>query len=128
MAPATAAQIAKQKGIRIYSIGVGKNGSITITDPYGFSTTQMETKIDEAALTNISDEEHLDVTGGKYFRATDSRMLRQVFEEIDSLEKSKINVNNFTQTEDNFTPWILLSLCALALQLLLRYTVLRRIP
>ena len=123
VAPATAAQIAKQKGIRIYSIGVGKNGSITITDPYGFSTTQMETKIDEAALKNISD-----VTGGKYFRATDSRMLRQVFEEIDSLEKSRINVNNFTQTEDNFTPWILLSLCALALQLLLRYTVLRRIP
>lgn len=123
VAPATAAQIAKQKGIRIYSIGVGTNGVIQITDPYGFSTTQMETKIDESALRNIAD-----VTGGKYFRATDSRMLRQVFEEIDCLEKSKINVNNFTQTEDNFTPWILVALCALAFQLLLRYTVLRRIP
>lgn len=123
VAPATAAQIARQKGIRIYSIGVGTNGTISITDPYGFSTTQMETKIDEEALKNIAA-----VTGGKYFRATDSRMLRQVFEEIDSLEKSKINVNNFTQTEDNFTPWIIVALCALGLQLLIRYTVLRRIP
>ncbi len=123
VAPSTAATIAKQKGIRIYAIGVGTNGSIRITDPYGFSTTTMETKIDEAALTNIAN-----VTGGKYFRATDSRMLRQVFEEIDALEKSKINVNNFTQTEENFMPWILGALCALCLYLIVRYTVLRRIP
>lgn len=123
VAPATAAQIARQKGIRIYSVGVGTNGSIQITDPYGFSTTTMETKIDEQALTNISN-----LTGGKYFRATDSRMLRKVFEEIDALEKSKINVNNFTQTEENFMPWIIVALAALALQLLLRYTLLRRIP
>lgn len=123
VAPSTAAQIAKQKGIRVYAIGVGTNGSIKITDPYGFSTTTMETKIDEAALQNIAS-----VTGGKFYRATDSHTLRNVFEEIDSLEKSKINVNNFTQTEENFMPWILLALCALCLQLLIRYTVLRRIP
>ena len=123
VAPSTAAQIAKQKVIRIYAIGVGTNGSIRITDPYGFSTTTMETKIDEGALTSLAN-----VTGGKYFRATDSRMLRHVFEEIDALEKSKINVNNFTQTEENFMPWILGALCALSLFLLIRYTVLRRIP
>lgn len=123
VAPATAAQIAKQKGIRIYAIGVGTNGSINITDPYGFSTTTMETKIDESALKNIAS-----TTGGKFFRATDSRMLRQVFEEIDSLEKSRINVNNFTQTEENFMPWILVALCAMAAYLTLRYTLLRRIP
>ena len=123
VAPSTAAQIAKQKGIRIYAIGVGTNGSIQITDPYGFSTTTMETKIDEAALENIAK-----TTDGKYFRATDSRALRQVFEEIDRLEKSKLNVNNYTQTEENFMPWILLAMCALALKLLLRYTLLRRIP
>lgn len=123
VAPSTAAQIARQKGIRIYAIGVGTNGTISITDPYGFSTTTMETKIDESALTGIAE-----ATGGKYFRATDGRMLRHVFEEIDSLEKSKINVNNFTQTEENFMPWILAALCALCLQLLLRYTLLRRIP
>jgi len=123
VAPTTAAQIAKQKGIRIYAIGVGTNGSIRITDPYGFSTTTMETKIDESALTNIAN-----VTGGKYFRATDSRMLRHVFEEIDALEKSKINVNNFTQTEENFMPWILGAILSLCLYLIVRYTVLRRIP
>ena len=123
VAPSTAAQIARQKGIKIYSIGVGTNGTISITDPYGFSTTTMETKIDEGALKGIAD-----VTGGKYFRATDSRMLRNVFDEIDKLEKSKLNVNNFTQTEENFMPWILVALCAMGLQLLFRYTVLRRIP
>lgn len=123
VAPATAAQIARQKGIRIYPIGVGTNGSIQISDPYGFSTTTMETKIDDEALRKIAS-----ATGGKYFRATDSRMLRQVFEEIDALEKSKINVNNFTQTEENFMPWLLVAMCAVVFQLMLRYTVLRRIP
>lgn len=123
VAPSTAAKIAKQKGIKIYTIGVGTNGSITITDPYGFSSTTMETKIDEAALKNIAAE-----TGGKYFRATDSRMLREVFAEIDSLEKTKLNVNNYTQTEEDFMPWVWAALAALLLQLLLRYTVLRRIP
>lgn len=123
VAPATAAQIAKEKGIKIYTIGAGTNGSIQITDPYGFSTTTMETKIDEAALKNIAN-----ITGGKFFRATDSRMLREVFNEIDSLEKTKLNVNTYTQTEDNFMPWLWLSICAYGLFLLLRYTVLRRIP
>ena len=79
VAPATAAQIAKEKGIKIYTIG-------------------------------------------------DSRMLREVFNEIDSLEKTKLNVNTYTQTEDNFMPWLWLSICAYGLFLLLRYTVLRRIP
>lgn len=123
VAPATAAQIAKEKGIKIYTIGAGTNGSIQITDPYGFSTTTMETKIDEAALKNIAG-----ITGGKFFRATDSRMLREVFNEIDSLEKTKLNVNTYTQTEDNFMPWLWLSIFAYCLFLLLRYTVLRRIP
>lgn len=123
VAPATAAQIAKQKGIRIYAIGVGTNGSIQITDPYGFSTTTMETKIDEAALKSIAS-----TTGGKYFRATDTHTLRNVFAEIDQLEKSKITVNNYTQTEENFLPWILTALVALSISLLLRYTILRRVP
>lgn len=123
VAPATAAQIAKQKGIRIYAIGVGTNGSIQITDPYGFSTTTMETKIDEATLKSIAS-----TTGGKYFRATDTHTLRNVFAEIDQLEKSKINVNNYTQTEENFLPWILTALVALSISLLLRYTILRRVP
>lgn len=123
VAPSTAARIAKQKGIKIYTIGVGTNGSIQITDPYGFSTTTMETKIDEQALKSIAD-----LTKGKYFRATDSKMLADIFSEIDSLEKTTLDVSKFTYTEENFLPWILVALCAITLRLLLRYTVLRRIP
>lgn len=121
--PVTAAQIAKQKGIKIYTIGVGTNGKIQIADPYGFSSTTLETKIDEPLLTNMAK-----LTGGKYFRAKDERMLKHVFEEIDSLEKSSIDVNSVTLTQEEFMPWIWLAFAALALSLLLRYTVIRRIP
>lgn len=123
IAPATAAQIAHQKGIKIYTIGVGTNGTIQITDPYGFSTTTMETKIDEQALKEISK-----TTKGKYFRATDSKMLADIFQEIDSLEKTTLDVEKFVYTEENFMPWILCALIAFILSLLLKYTVLRRIP
>ena len=123
VAPTTAAQIAKQKGIKIYTIGVGTNGSIQITDPYGFSTTTMETKIDESTLKNMAS-----ITNGKYFRATDSKMLKDVFNEIDSLEKTTLDVNKITQTEENFMPWIMLAFASLWLQLLIKYTIIRRIP
>ncbi len=121
--PSTAAQIAKQKGIKVYTIGVGTNGTIQITDPYGFSSTTLETKIDEQSLKEIAA-----ATNGKYFRATDEKMLRQVFDEIDSLEKTVLDVDKYTLTDENFMPWVLLSLGALCLYLLMRYTVLRRIP
>lgn len=121
--PSTAAQIARQKGIKVYTIGVGTNGSIQIKDPYGFSSTTMETKIDEQSLKEIAS-----ATGGKYFRATDTGMLRQVFDEIDSLEKTILDVDRYTQTEEDFMPWVLVALSALGLQVLLRYTLLRRIP
>lgn len=123
VAPFTAAQLAKQKGIKIYTIGVGTNGTIQITDPYGFSTTTMETKIDEGTLKNMAD-----LTKGKYFRATDSKTLANIFAEIDSLEKTELDVEKFTQTDENFMPWLGLALLALVLSNLLRYTVLRRIP
>lgn len=121
--PSTAAQIAKQKGIKVYTIGVGTNGTIQITDPYGFSSTTMETKIDEQSLKQIAS-----VTGGKFFRATDEKMLRDVFEEIDSLEKTVLDVDKFTLTDENFMPWILVAICAMCACLLMRYTLLRRIP
>lgn len=121
--PSTAAQIAKQKGVRVYTIGVGTNGNIKIPDPYGFSSTTIETKIDEESLQEIAQ-----TTNGKYFRAKDEKVLRKVFDEIDKLEKSILDVDRFTYTEENFEPWILLALCSLGLYLLLRYTILRRIP
>lgn len=121
--PSTATQIAKQNGIRIYTIGVGTNGTIKISDPYGFNTTTIETKIDEDLLNQMAN-----ATGGKFFRAKNENMLSDVFKEIDKLEKSRIDVNRYTTTDDNFMPWMLGALIAYVLQLLLRYTVLRRIP
>ena len=121
--PITAAQIAKQKGIKVYTIGVGTNGTIQITDPYGFSSTTLETKIDEESLKKIASE-----TGGKFFRAKDERMLQEVFDEIDSLEKTVLDVENFTRTDEAFFPWVLAALACYALSMLLRYTILRRIP
>lgn len=121
--PVTAAQIAKQKGVKLYTIGVGTNGRIQIDDPYGFHSTSLETKIDEPLLKNMAQ-----MTGGKYFRATDENMLRDVFKEIDSLEKSRIDVNSVTLTEEEFMPWLWIAFGALVLSLLLRYTIIRRIP
>lgn len=121
--PSVAAQIARQNGIKIYAIGVGTNGKIRVQDPYGFSTNVMETKIDEKSLREITE-----ATGGKYFRATDTHMLRQVFDEIDSLEKTTLEVNKYSQTEEAFMPWILVALCSLVLFMMIRYLALRRIP
>lgn len=121
--PITAAQIAKQKGIKVYTIGVGTDGTMQITDPYGFSTTTIETKIDEASLKKIAEE-----TNGKYFRAEDEHMLSKVFAEIDTLEKTSLDVENYTRTDEAFFPWVLAAFIIYALQMLMRYTVLRRVP
>ncbi len=121
--PMTAAQIAKSKGIKVYTIGVGTDRNIQITDPFGFSTTTLETKIDEQSLKQIAD-----ITNGKYFRAKDEKVLQKVFEEIDRLEKTELDVENFTRTDEAFMPWMLAALIAYALSMLLRYTILRRIP
>lgn len=121
--PATAAKIAASKGIRVYTIGVGTDGSITVTDPYGFSSTTLETKIDEESLKSIASE-----TGGKYFRAKDERTLKDVFSEIDKLEKTKLDVDRYTRVDENFMLWVAISAGALLLLLLMRYTVLRRVP
>lgn len=121
--PSTAAVIAKQNGIKVYTIGVGTNGTIQITDPYGFSTTTLETKIDEQSLKSIAEQ-----TGGKFFRAKDEKMLQNVFREIDSLEKTQLDVENFTRTDEAFFPWVLAAAICYILSMTLRYTVLRRVP
>lgn len=121
--PETAAKIAAGKNVRVYTIGVGTDQTVTITDPYGFSSTTLETKIDEASLRNIAN-----LTGGKYFRAKDERMLENVFAEIDKLEKTKLDVERFTRTDENFMPWVWTALAAMGLVVLMRYTILRRVP
>ena len=79
--------------------------------------------IDEATLQNIAQS-----TGGKYFRATDNRVLEDVFHEIDALEKTQMDVRHFSHTEDNYMLWAWLALGFFALEMFLRYTVLRSIP
>lgn len=120
--PTTAAQIAAQKGIRVYTIGIGTNGSAQYVDPYGVATT-IETTIDTETLKKIAS-----MTGGKFFRATDADMLSEVFTEIERLEKSKLEVNNFTRADENYMPWAWAALALFSVVLLIRYTILRRIP
>lgn len=123
VSPSTAAEIAHEKGIRVYTIAVGTDQSMQITDPYGFTTTTLDAKIDEESLKDIAQ-----TTGGKYFRATDEKMLASVFDEIDQLEKSRIDVSKYSRMDEHFFPWVLGALICFALMLILRYMVLRIIP
>ena len=127
VAPNTAADIARKYGIKIYTIGVGSNG--TADYPYSIDYAgniqyqRMPVVIDEATLKNIAA-----TTGGKYFRATSGSVLNNIFKEIDQLEKTQMDVQHFTHTEDHYEPWALLLLGLLLLSLLLDYTILRHIP
>lgn len=123
VAPSTAAEIAALKGIKVYTIGVGHDGKSVYVDPYGFSSTTIDTPIDEETLKEIAS-----ATDGKYFRATDSHALRDVFGEIDSLEKTGMDTESFQRTEEAFMPWVIAALCCFGLVLLLRYTILTKIP
>ncbi len=127
VAPMTAAEIAKEKGIKIYTIGVGSNGSALYpvgTNIYGRMEYQrLPVVIDEGTLKSIASK-----TGGKYFRATSKNVLKDVFDEIDALEKTQMDVRNFSHTEDYYMPWALLLLALLCVDIICRYTVLRNIP
>lgn len=126
VAPLTAAQIAKQLGIKVYTIGIGTNGQAPypMVNMFGRIEYQMQpVVIDENTLRQIST-----ATGGKYFRATGNRVLSEIFEEIDKLEKSEIDVRHFSHTEDCYLPWAIAALALLLLELILRTTWLRTIP
>ena len=127
VAPNTAADIARKFGIKIYTIGVGSNGSadypVAIDYAGNIQYQRMPVVIDEATLKNIAA-----TTGGKYFRATSGSVLSDIFKEIDQLEKTHMDVQRFTHTEDHYEPWALLLLGLLLLNLLLDYTMLRHIP
>lgn len=127
VAPLTAAEIAKKFGIKIYTIGVGKNGEARYPvgrNFYGKMEYQMlPVVIDEATLMSIAS-----TTGGKYFRATNKNVLKDVFNEIDQLEKTRMDVRNFTHTEDNYMMWAYLLLALVAIDFVARYTMLRNIP
>ena len=124
IAPLTAAEIAKTFGVRVYTIGVGSMG----TAPYpvqtalGIQYMDLPVEIDEDVLKDIAAS-----TGGKYFRATDNNSLLKVYEEIDQLEKSKIDVRQFIKKEELFMPFAVAALILLFIDLLARLTIFRNI-
>lgn len=127
VAPLTAAEIAQKEGIRIYTIGLGTRGTAETPYAQGFGGEllykPMPVTIDEESLKKVAQ-----MTDGKYFRATDNDVLTSIFNEIDKLEKTKIDVKNFTNTQDNYMPWAWALLLLVLLNLTISYTVLRRIP
>lgn len=123
VAPSTAADIAALKGIKVYTIGIGRDGKSVYVDPYGMSKTSIETPIDEAALKEIAKK-----TGGEFFRVTDANTLAKVFKEIDTLEKTRMNIENYQRTDETFMPWVLAALACFTVVILMRLTVLNKVP
>ena len=126
IAPLTAAEIAKAQGIRVYTIGVGTEGMAPYPaiDMFGNLTfVNQKVEIDEKVLKAISD-----MTGGRYFRATDKEKLKAVYDEINQLEKSKIEVMEHISYHELFLTWALAALGLLFAEFLLSNLVLKRIP
>ncbi|MGM0566316.1 MAG: vWA domain-containing protein [Bacteroidota bacterium] len=123
--PQSAAEIAQLHGIRVYTVGVGSQGTAPypVQGMFGTRYQQMEVEIDEDLLREMAD-----MTGGKYFRATDKEKLQAVYEEIDRLERSKIDVTEFQEKAEEFLPLLLIAFALLALEFLLKNTVLKTMP
>lgn len=125
VAPVTAGEIAKTFGIKVYTIGVGSRGTAPypFQTPYGIQYQDIEVDIDEATLQQIAD-----ITGGAYFRATNTDALQAIYDEIDQLEKTKIQVNEFSKREELYHWFVLAMLVCLLGEMLLRQTVFKSIP
>ena len=120
--PYTAGEMAKLFGIRVYTIGVGSYGTAPypVQTPFGTQIQQMKVEIDEKLLAQIAG-----MTGGKYFRATSNQKLDEVYQEIDKLERSKIEVTEFRRLHEEFYPLVAWALALLLLEFLLRKTIFR---
>lgn len=118
--PNTAAEIAKQMNVRVYTVGVGTKGyaPYPIKTPFGVQYQQVPVTIDEPTLSNIAK-----ITGGQYFRATNNEKLRQIYEQIDKLEKAKIAVTQYHKKTERFLPFALMALVLLLLDFLLKNTL-----
>lgn len=123
--PLTAAEIAMTFGIRVYTIGVGTQGTAPypFQTPFGTQYQNVPVQIDEAMLKEIAR-----MTGGKYYRATSTSKLKGVYEDIDKLEKSKIEVQEFSKKNEEYVPLVLIAAALLLLGLLMKYTLFRNIP
>ena len=126
IAPLMAANIAADMGIKVYTIGVGTRGKAPYpaVDMFGNMVFQMmDVEIDEQTLEQIAK-----TTGGRYFRATDHDKLKSIYDEINSLEKSKVEITDLTIYHERFLPLLLLAIGLLVAEFLLEKVVLKRIP
>lgn len=125
ISPLTAAKIAKSYGIRVYTIGVGTNKVARYPMTVGGSVqyVNVPVEIDTKTLEDIAS-----VTNGHFYRATNTGELKQIYKDIDKLEKTKMDVKKFSKHYDNFQPFVLAAFIVLLLEILLRTTILRRIP
>ena len=124
--PITALEIAKAFKIRVYTIGIGTYGKapFPMTMPDGSIQMQMQdVQIDEQLMKKISSE-----TGGKYFRATNTIALQRIYDEIDKLEKTKVEITSYKRYTEHFFPLAMLALACLLLEVVLRYTAFRSLP
>jgi Ca-activated chloride channel family protein len=118
--PITAAEIARQFGIRVYTVGLGTNGfaPFPVQTPMGIQYQKVPVVIDEGTLSKIAS-----LTGGKYFRATNNETLKNIYEQIDKLEKAKIDVTQYHKKTELFLPWAIIALAFLSLEFILKNTL-----
>lgn len=127
ISPLTAAEIAKEQGIKVYTIGVGRNGEAPypVFDERGreVQTVMMKVEIDEDILRKIASE-----TGGEYFRATDELSLTKIYEQINSMEKSHVEKVELTHVNEEYLLFVVWALTLLIIEFILKYIILKRIP
>ena len=124
--PENAARAASALGVRIYTVGAGSSGRVRVPVRDGSGETRyviQESRIDEESLRGIAE-----LTGGRYFRAADFRALEEVYDQIDRMEKTTVDVRHYTRFEERFAPFALLGLLFLALEQALALTRLGRLP
>lgn len=125
ISPLTAADIARQLNIRVYTIGVGTMGTapMPVNTVFGVRTQDVQVEIDEDVLQKIADK-----TGGKYFRATSNSKLAEIYGEIDKLEKTIMDVQKFSKRKDEYFPWLLAAAMILFIEILVKSVFLKNVP
>lgn len=125
ISPNTAAEMAKSFGVRVYTIGVGTNGTARYPYPVGgrIEYVNIPVEIDTKTLATIARK-----TDGEFYRATNNKKLHEVYQEIDKLEKTKMNVKQYSKRYEAYGTFLLISVLCLLLELLLQNTILKRIP
>jgi Ca-activated chloride channel family protein len=122
--PLTAIEIAKSKGVKVYTIGMSAANTISLQENVRGKIVEHTTpSLDEELLRRIASE-----TGGQYFRAREKTGLQTIYEQIDRMEKSKVEIQSLRHYKEEFVPFVLIALGLLFVELILRYTILRKFP